>query len=69
MRGGCSRRVLKIVYLAVNKGNIFINFFTSENIHHKFLSCCVSDLNINFRSFDIGKQLIDTQNSPIGPRQ
>ena len=26
LRGGCSRRVHKIVYLAVNKGNIMVNF-------------------------------------------
>ena len=30
-RGGCSRRVHKIVYLAVKKGNILVIFFTSEN--------------------------------------
>ena len=33
-RGGCSRRVHKIVYLAVKKGV----FFTSENIHRELLS-------------------------------
>ena len=37
-RGGCSRRVHKIVYLAVNKGNILVIFFTSENIHRELLS-------------------------------
>ena len=37
-RGGCSRRVHKIVYLAVYKGNVLVNFFTSENIHHDLLS-------------------------------
>ena len=36
--GGCSRRVHKIVYLAVNENNILVNFFTSENIHHELLS-------------------------------
>ena len=34
----CSRRVHKIVYLAVNKGNILVIFFTSENIHHELSS-------------------------------
>ena len=33
-----SRRVHKIVYLAVNKGNILFIFFTSENIHRELLS-------------------------------
>ena len=36
--GGCSRRVHKIEYLAVNKINILVNFFTSENIHRELLS-------------------------------
>ena len=36
--GGCSRRVHKIVYLAVKKDNIFGQFFTSENIHRELLS-------------------------------
>ena len=30
--GGCSRRVHKIVYQTVNKGNILVTFFASENI-------------------------------------
>ena len=37
-RGGCSRRVHKIEYLAVNKGNILVISFTSENIHRELLS-------------------------------
>ena len=37
-RGGCSRRVHRIVYIAFNKGNILVNFFTSENIHRELLS-------------------------------
>ena len=37
-RGVCSRRVHKIEYLAVNKGNILVNFFTYANIHRELLS-------------------------------
>ena len=36
-RGGCSRRVQKVVYLTVNNCNILI-FFTSQNIHRELLS-------------------------------
>ena len=36
--GGCSQQVHKTVYLAVNKFNILVNFFTSENIHRELLS-------------------------------
>ena len=37
-RGGCRRRVHKIEYLAVNKGNILVNLFNSENVNRKLLS-------------------------------
>ena len=37
-RSGCSRRVHKIEYLAVKRGNILVIFFTSENIHRELLS-------------------------------
>ena len=37
-RGGCSRRVHKIVYLTVKKGNILAIFFTFENIHRELIS-------------------------------
>ena len=36
--GDCSQRVLKIEHPAVNKGNIFGQYFTFENIHHELLS-------------------------------
>ena len=40
-RGGCSRRVYKIVYLAVKNGNILVNFlllkiFIANNYHLQF---------------------------------
>ena len=38
-RGGCSRRVHNLVYLAVKKGNILVIFYISENIHRDLLSC------------------------------
>ena len=37
-RGGCRRRVHKIVYLAVKKGHILVIIFFSENIHCEFIS-------------------------------
>ena len=37
-RGGCSRRVHKIEYLAVNKGKSLVNIFILENIHRELLS-------------------------------
>ena len=37
-RGVCSRRVNKIVNLAVKKGNIWSFFFTSESIHRELSS-------------------------------
>ena len=51
-RGSCSRQVLRIVYLAVNKGNVLVICFTSENIHRELLSLinpAVYLLNIFFR--------------------
>ena len=40
-RGGCSRRVHKIVYLAVNKGNILVNFFIFiAEYYHLYIHVC-----------------------------
>ena len=36
--GGCSRRVHKIKYQAVNKGKSLVNFCTSENNNRELLS-------------------------------
>ena len=44
--GGCNRRVHRIVYLAVKKGNILAILFTSENIHRELLSLMNFSLSI-----------------------